>query len=148
MTSNLHRLVYYSRNSMTAAPPEVAGEVESILAVSRQNNPKAGVTGALIFNSGIFAQILEGTRRDIEETFERIQRDERHEDVQVLAFEAVESRTFPSWSMAFVGRSRQGQELFGSIGEATGFEDKRLDGERIFSIIRDIAMEEERQAAA
>jgi hypothetical protein len=59
----------------------------------------------------------------------------------------VQTRQFPSWSMAFVGRSREGENLFGHIGEATGFEAKRMEGERIFEIMRAIAIEEEARAA-
>lgn len=147
MSSDLYRLVYYSRNRIPGTPAEVAAEIDSILAASQRNNSGVGVTGALIFNAGIFAQVLEGTRRDIESTFERIQRDERHGEVQVLAFEEGHSRAFASWSMAFVGRSREGQTLFSDVGAATGFEAKRMEGERIFDILRTIAIEEEDRAA-
>ena len=147
MASDLYRLVYYSRNRIPGTPAEVAAEIDSILAASQRNNSGVGVTGALIFNAGIFAQVLEGTRRDIESTFERIQRDERHGEVQVLALEEVQGRGFPSWSMAFVGRSREGQNLFSEIGAATGFEAKRMESERIFGILRTIAMDEEDRAA-
>lgn len=147
MTPTLYRLVYYSRNRIPGTPTEVAAEVERILQASQRNNARAGITGALIFNAGIFAQVLEGARRAIEITFERIQRDARHGDVQVLAFEAAADRGFPSWSMAFVGRSKEGHDLFGHIGESTGFEAKRLEGERIFAIMRAIAIEEEARSA-
>jgi hypothetical protein len=49
--------------------------------------------------------------------------------------------------MAFVGRSREGENLFGHISEATGFEARRMEGERIFEIMRAIAIEEEARAA-
>lgn len=147
MASDLNRLVYYSRNRIPGSPAEVAAEVDAILASAQRHNSLRRVTGALIFNAGIFAQVLEGTRHDIESTFERIQRDVRHSDVEVLAFEEVQTRQFPSWSMAFVGRSREGENLFGHIGEATGFEAKRMEGERIFEIMRAIAIEEEARAA-
>jgi hypothetical protein len=143
MASSLHRLVYYSRNRILGTPVQVAAELDAILASAQRNNSLIHVTGALIFNTGIFAQVLEGTRHDIELTFERIQRDPRHGNVEVLAFEEVQNRGFPSWSMAFVGRSREGQNLFGHVGEATAFEAKRMEGERIFEIIRAIAVEEE-----
>lgn len=145
--AKLHRLVYYSRNRIPGAPAEIASQIDAILAASRRNNAMIGVTGALIFNSGIFAQVLEGSRHDIEATFERIQRDERHGDVQVLAFEETAGRAFPSWSMAFVGRSLEGQNIFGKIGDSTGFEQKRLEGERVFEIMRTIALDEEARAA-
>lgn len=91
----LHRLVYYSRNRMSGTPPEIAAGVDQILATSQRNNALVEVTGALIFNSGVFAQILEGPRRAVEQTFERIQRDPRHGEVLVLAFEPVTTRAFP-----------------------------------------------------
>jgi hypothetical protein len=147
MASDLNRLVYYSRNRIPGTSAEVAAGVDAILASAQRNNSQLCVTGALIFNGGIFAQVLEGSRRDIELTFERIQRDERHSDVEVLAFEEVQNRQFPSWSMAFVGRSREGENLFGHISEATGFEARRMEGERIFEIMRAVAIEEEARAA-
>jgi hypothetical protein len=147
MASDLNRLVYYSRNRIPGTPAEVVAAVDAILASAQRNNSQLGVTGALIFNAGIFAQVLEGSRHDIELTFERIQRDARHSDVEVLAFEEVQNRQFPSWSMAFVGRSREGENFFGHISEATGFEARRMEGERIFEIMRAIAIEEEARAA-
>jgi len=147
MASDLNRLVYYSHNRISGTSAEVAAGVDAILASAQRNNSQLCVTGALIFNGGIFAQVLEGSRRDIELTFERIQRDERHSDVEVLAFEEVQNRQFPSWSMAFVGRSREGENLFGHISEATGFEARRMEGERIFEIMRAVAIEEEARAA-
>jgi Sensors of blue-light using FAD len=147
MTTNLYRLVYYSRNRIQGTAAEVTAEVDAILVSAQRNNAPLGVTGALIFNAGMFAQVLEGDRQNVELIFERIQRDTRHGDVQVLAFEEAPNRGFPSWSMAFVGRSREGEILFGHIGEATGFEVKRMEGERIFEIMRAIAIEEEARAA-
>jgi hypothetical protein len=147
MKSKLHRLVYYSRNRILGAPTEFSAEVDTILASSQRNNALIGVTGALIFNAGVFAQVLEGARSDVEATFERIQCDERHGDVSVLAFEPVEFRGFPSWSMAFVGRSLAGRDLFGHIGQATDFDAKRMESERIFEIMHGIALEDELRAA-
>jgi hypothetical protein len=147
MVSALHRLVYYSRNRIQGTPAEITVAVDAILASAQRNNSLNHVTGALIFNAGVFAQVLEGAGHDIELTFEKIQRDPRHGDLQVLAFEEVQNRGFPSWSMAFVGRSREGQNLFAHLGEATTFEAKRMEGERIFEIISAIAVEEEVHAA-
>ncbi len=142
MTEPLYRLVYYSRNLIPGKPDDIAAEIESILESARRNNAPLNVTGVLIFNSGVFAQALEGPRKNIEGIFERIQRDRRHSDVQVLAFEETPERKFPNWSMAFVGRSVEGRNLFSRIGEATGFELGRLEGERVLEIINSIVAEE------
>ena len=147
MSDDLYRLIYYSRNLIPGTSETLAAEIDAILAASQRNNARAGLTGALIFNHGMFAQVLEGCRSDIEGTFERIQRDERHADVQVLAYEPQASRGFPSWSMGFVGRSLEGKALFGHLGQASGFDARRLDGERIYETMRAIALEEESRAA-
>jgi hypothetical protein len=55
----------------------------------------------------------------------------------------VQVRGFPSWSMAYLSRSRENERLFAHIGNESGFEAKRLEGERIFSIMRQIAVDEE-----
>jgi hypothetical protein len=140
MPENLYRLVYFSRNLIPGNPAEISAEIDSILASARRNNAPLGITGALIFNSGVFAQVLEGARHNIERIFENIQLDKRHADSHVLAFEETPERRFPSWSMAFVGRSAEGRELFSRIGEATGFDSQRMEGERVLDIISAIAI--------
>jgi hypothetical protein len=146
MPDDLYRLIYYSRNRI---PPDadVAAEVDSILRASQRNNAAAGVTGALIFNNGVFAQVLEGDRATVESTFERIQRDDRHGDVEVLSFEPVSKRIFESWSMAFIGRSKRHLDLFGHMAQASGFEARRMQGERTLEIMQAIALEEEQAKA-
>ncbi|MDQ0326612.1 hypothetical protein J2R99_002481 [Rhodopseudomonas julia] len=140
---DLYRLVYYSRNRIEGSDDVVSREIAAILEISQINNTADELTGALIFNSGVFAQVLEGRRSAIEKGFERIQRDPRHSDVHVLFFFPVPERAFPNWSMAFIGRSRRGQNLFADLADKTGFEEARLQGERLFSIMREIAIDEE-----
>ena len=102
-TSPLHRLVYCSRNAIADAHDDVAREVEQILAASRRNNARDGITGALLYDEGCFAQVLEGPIAAVERVFERIQCDFRHADVVVLERGAVRTRTFGGWSMAYGG---------------------------------------------
>ncbi|HEY0328245.1 MAG TPA: BLUF domain-containing protein [Rhodopseudomonas sp.] len=147
MDPNLYRLVYFSKNRIVGGPSNIAREVEAILRSAERNNSRLGITGALIFNAGIFAQVLEGSRDSIEVTFEKIQQDIRHGDVQVLAFEVVRERVFARWSMGYFGQSREGQDLFGHIAAATGFTTAGIEGARMFKIVRDIAFEEEARAA-
>ena len=91
MSDGLHRLVYYSRNTLSGSEQAIALEIQQVLASSRRNNAADGITGALMFNRGCFAQVLEGPRPALERTFERIQRDMRHEDVLLLQFGHIQS---------------------------------------------------------
>ena len=50
----MHRLVYYSANRILGSIEELTAQVEQILATSRRNNEKVGVTGALMFSEGFF----------------------------------------------------------------------------------------------
>ncbi len=143
MSDLLHRLVYYSRNLIPGSPEEVEAVVERILVGSRRSNERLGVTGALIFNAGAFAQVLEGPATAVEQTFERIQQDPNHGDVLMLAFEPVLARAFSNWSMAFVGKSEAGALRFGALGGSSGFDMSRMTGNALFETLHRLTMEEE-----
>ncbi len=123
----LYRVSYCSRNLLTGSPASVASEIERILARSRANNARDGVTGGLLFTDGCFAQILEGTTEAVEAAFERIQCDERHAGVTVLETGPITARAFPDWSMAFSGSHSPskphdpgGTNDFTGLGDAAG----------------------------
>ena len=146
MTPAIHRLVYYSRNRL-AESEMAAGAVDGILAVSRRNNGREGVTGALMFNAGCFAQVLEGPQEALEATFERIQQDERHGDVMLLSFGPASGRAFSAWSMGYVGVSPAARARFSQIAGASGFDLADLTGERQFETLLELALSEEAIAA-
>lgn len=143
MTQPLHRLVYYSRNHVSGDEAAFRTHVDDILAKSRANNGRDAITGALLFNAGCFAQVLEGPLASVEAAFERIQQDERHGEVSLLALDAIEARSFPNWAMGFVGVSEAAAERFAAIGPASGFDPSTLDGEGIHRLLRDLTIEEE-----
>jgi hypothetical protein len=143
MSEPLYQLVYYSRNAMGGDEATFAAAVDAILAASRRSNPAAGITGALLFNAGCFAQVLEGPLGAVEATFERIQQDERHGDVSLLALEPIAARAFGNWAMGFVGRSAENAQRFAAIGLDSGFDPQRLGGQRIHAILRELTLEEE-----
>jgi hypothetical protein len=143
MTASLHRLVYYSRNRIAEPSEQALATLRAILDASRTHNARCGVTGALMFNSGCFAQVLEGPLGHVEETFERIQQDERHGDVSLLALDPVADRSFPNWSMGFVGASLEDAERFETLGRQSDFDPARLTGERLHEILCELALERE-----
>ncbi|MGB7757747.1 MAG: BLUF domain-containing protein [Salinisphaera sp.] len=135
MTESLYRLVYFSRNTVPGDPEAVRAEIETILERSRRNNAAARVTGALMFNDGCFAQVLEGPHDAIQATFERIQCDERHADVKVLAFDRRSTRGFAHWSMAYVGTATNA-DRFADIATASAFDPSVLDGDAIYDTLK------------
>ena len=141
--SDLYRLVYASKNHLQGSDAEIAQEVSQILDASQRNNARVGVTGALMFNAGAFAQVLEGSQQGVESTFERIQCDPRHGDVTVLQCGPAESRSFTNWSMAFVGQSDAGRARWDGVAATSGFDLSRLDGDAVFAMLHGLVLDEE-----
>jgi hypothetical protein len=143
MTQDLYRLAYFSRNSLLGSLDQVGAEVQQILEVSRRNNQRVGVTGALLFNCSCFAQVLEGPLNAVEETFERIQRDTRHADVTVLELAMAPVREFPAWSMAFAGVLDEHRGSFASLAEAN-IQRAGAAAEGLYDLLRNLVLQEER----
>ena len=143
MNDSLYRFVYISNNDITGDEAQIRLEIEQILAISRVNNARSEITGALMFNSGLFAQVLEGRHDDIRDTFERIECDPRHSHVVVLAFEPVKERGFSNWSMGYISADSTATTKFRDITKASGFDPSALKSEQIFELLKEHLLEAE-----
>ncbi len=76
--------------------------IAALLAVARSRNRAMNVTGALVFNDGCFAQILEGGREELNHLFSAIQADPRHCNVTLLQRGPVAERAFGDWAMSYI----------------------------------------------
>ncbi|MGQ7847306.1 BLUF domain-containing protein [Granulosicoccus sp. 3-233] len=136
MNEPLLRVVYVSHNAITGDDAFLTQQIEHILQVARQNNRRVGITGALMFNRGLFAQVLEGPAAAVEETFERIQCDQRHAEVLLLACDPVHKTSFEQWSMAYVGEQAEVPPVLLEIASTTGFDAERIDADAVHDAIR------------
>ena len=94
--SALHRVIYVSR-SMLADP---AGDLCSIVAASRCHNTQAGITAMLLlFDDGVFLQILEGAFMRVDAVLTRTRNDFRHTDVHVLQSTPIQARRNPGLAL-------------------------------------------------
>lgn len=143
MNEALTRVVYLSSNSLELNPDEMIDAVNDILSVSQQNNQAAGITGALIFNNGFFGQILEGPKTAVEETFERIQNDDRHHDVSLLDAKPIDTHSFESWSMGFIGSDKTLEAVAKSQLKKTDFDLAKLTGDEMFLMLSSLASQKE-----
>ena len=94
----LIRLLYISR-AAGAITSTVTG---SILESARVHNRVAGITGILCQGQGLYIQILEGERASVNRLYATLIKDKRHQDVELVSIEEIQSRKFPEWSMAHV----------------------------------------------
>ena len=104
---NIVRLIYASRLKKKLDH----AAVEKIADMSRRNNKKLGVTGALCSSPRGFLQILEGPPAAVNDLYNRIVRDPRHADVTLLEYVKVPFREFENWSMAYVRTDEIAQAL-------------------------------------
>jgi hypothetical protein len=77
--------------------------VDRIIQTARRLNPERGITGLLVFGSGLFFQWLEGPRDNLLHLLGCLRTDQRHRDMVMLEeSEEVRERLFPDWSMELV----------------------------------------------
>lgn len=136
-TPPLVRLVYVSRNRLSGDAAMMEREVANILAVSRRNNVRAGVTGALLFNADCFAQTLEGRRDAVEAVFERIQCDPRHSDTVVLQLEQAVP-AFADWSMAYGGRLDDERARFDRLSNDADQATRGAAADSVLALLRSV----------
>ena len=94
----MRRVTYISAATRLLSPEDI----RDILAVSRRNNQRDGISGMLAYHDGSFFQVIEGPEDAINALLDRIERDPRHGSVLPLLSAEVESRAFPEWRMAYV----------------------------------------------
>lgn len=70
---------------------------------SYANNQALGITGALIYENNKFGQVIEGSEKDIEALWQKIQKDSRHKNVRLIEEKLISERSFSKWTMVFQG---------------------------------------------
>ncbi|KAA5802255.1 BLUF domain-containing protein [Alkalicaulis satelles] len=98
----LTRFIYTSRPTFVIRPPDVCPKLKSLYEAGLAHNPANGITGVLAIDSGRFVQALEGSRSDVSRTIQRIIRDDRHTDIELVCMEEVSCRAFEDWAVAFL----------------------------------------------
>ncbi len=136
----MYRLIYKSR-----ANREIDWDfVNELIAKSESKNRQADITGVLLATRNHFLQVLEGSFDDINRLFMRIARDERHDEVQLIAFDCVESRLFGGWAMHAVGVFDFNQGLIDDLVEQYGEEEGSVrfpvEDWKVLALISDLRM--------
>ena len=92
----LYHFVYCSR----AADGVDEAEVGRIVASAQRHNLARGITGVLVFGSGVFFQWIEGPAAEMESLIASLHGDPRHYDIVSLSqSEEERERLYPNWDM-------------------------------------------------
>lgn len=103
-----------------------SSDVDAIIATSRRRNALLGITGILVFGSGVFFQWIEGPKAEVMGLVKLIETDRRHEMMVTLSTdEEVRERIFPSWDMELVDAENIQEVLQDAL--ETAQDDKSVD---------------------
>ena len=92
----LYNFVYCSR----AADGVDEAEVRRIVESAQRNNLARGITGILVFGSGVFFQWIEGPATEIRKLIASLHGDPRHYDIVSLSqSEEERERLYPNWEL-------------------------------------------------
>lgn len=95
--SGLHEILYVSKLAADAPIRVVA----DIAVKSRSANHSRDITGLLVFDGMHFCQQFEGSDVEVSALMERIRRDPRHTNVEVLHHGPLAKRRFRSFSLGY-----------------------------------------------
>ncbi len=76
-------------------------ELVALLDWSRAWNLEHEVTGLLLYRDCAFMQFLEGEEATVQDLFDHIRKDRRHQDVDLMWTNHADHRRFADWTMAF-----------------------------------------------
>jgi len=98
----LVRLLYVSQ----PVGPVTTTVTASILEKSNIYNKKENITGVLCQGSGLWMQVLEGERHQVNILYSRIMASRQHNNVELLSMDEIRERQFGQWSMVLVHLSK------------------------------------------
>jgi hypothetical protein len=132
----IYRLLYISQVALPAEDSAYAAAINEPLKWSQDWNKSQEITGALLFSSGHFAQVLEGPAFAVKALIGNIICDTRHRDLRLLECGLVPARLFGNWSMAYTDGTEQ---LDLSIMDILGLPN-RSQGSALLGMLRHLVM--------
>lgn len=108
----MHMIAYISHYS--GNDNQVDKTLKDIVATSKENNPKQGITGVLLFDRDRFVQVIEGEQDELYELLHRLKADSRHKSINVFFDDPIDHQEFTDWNMdvfEFEGSSHLNDQL-------------------------------------
>lgn len=96
------QLIYCSHATGFENKSQFEGHLRDILSRSHAYNPLHEITGALMTDGNMFAQVVEGPSAAVRTLYSSIARDKRHAKVLTLQHTLVHVRLFSFWPVALL----------------------------------------------
>jgi hypothetical protein len=92
-----HTICYISNQTEPLSDTDLNALFNYIL----KNNPPREITGILLFNNGIFLQVLEGEKEVLKILYKSIKADKRHHKILTIFNQPIEKRIFSDYNAGF-----------------------------------------------
>ena len=119
---SVDRVIYKSRATVPI-------DLDVVLSITRESTPRnrrLNITGILLATNTHFFQVLEGEEKTLKSVFERIRKDPRHTDLELISHGPISRREFKDWAMKGVGLMGFEDELQDTLAEQFGNENGEL----------------------
>lgn len=93
----LYSICYFSTANASLSDTDFKNLFDNIIKKNAANN----ITGVLVFDGGNFMQILEGSKIDVIDTYNKIAKDERHHTIIKVAESDYPDRIFAKYDYGF-----------------------------------------------
>lgn len=134
----LYRIIYKSVPTISITEEFLF----SIFGSSEKFNIPEKITGLLLSTDKHFLQVIEGEKKVLNQLYHNIARDTRHDQIELLSYEMIETRVFSEWGMKILTISDLHKEIRNKIVEkyGQGKEDFCLpeDSRLAFSLLYDV----------
>ena len=104
VTPDLCQLIYLSH--ITATGLSNSSTLNDISEVANKLNKIDDITGILCYGNGYFFQCVEGTEQALTNLKNRLLVDDRHKDLKIFDFSAIDERRFEGWSLRSITLER------------------------------------------
>jgi len=91
----MYMLCYTSNYTGT----NINSDLENIVTTAKANNPKQSITGVLFYHNNTFIQVLEGEEKELDTLMENINKDPRHNNINILVKEEISKHYLSQWNM-------------------------------------------------
>ena len=125
----IYELSYRSQ----ASEKLTAKDINTIVQHSIENNKAKNITGALVYHSNTFFQVIEGPKKNILALYDKLLLDDRHKEVTLIWKGVTAKRTFGNWTMAFLTEKEEKNLKVDGVAELLSTDAMKLDDEGVFT---------------
>ena len=93
----MHLIVYTSEYQ--GPQDNINNVLSDIVSAAKTNNPQLGISGVLFYHNFRFLQVIEGEHESLLQLMSVIEKDPRHENIEILIDQAISKRGFAQWNM-------------------------------------------------